>query len=51
MNRTHRKAHGLTWLVLLPLLMAIIYLAQIGQLAAPAVVDDPPRASAAGELP
>lgn len=51
MKRSHRKAHGLIWLVLLPALLAFVYLAQQNTpLPAPAL-ESAPAPSERGALP
>ncbi len=50
MKRSHRRAHALIWMLLLPLLLFTVYWADSRRLDPPPAVD-PSDASAAGLLP
>ena len=51
MKAHHRRWHAVTWLLLAPLLLVGIYLADAGRLDPAPAVTNPPAPSAAGVLP
>lgn len=51
MKQTHRKVHGLVWLLLFPALLWFVYLAQSNAEVEMPILETAPHASSAGELP
>lgn len=51
MKKTHRNAHLIVWLFLLPTLLGFVYFAQQGKPTKAPTVDAAPHPSKAGELP
>ncbi len=51
MKRSHRRAHALLWLILIPVLVVAIYQADQNRLAQPPAEAVIPQPSGAGVLP
>ncbi|MFK7732605.1 MAG: hypothetical protein AB8B48_13380 [Pseudomonadales bacterium] len=51
MKQSHRKVHGLAWLLLLPLMIGFVYMAQNSKPPTAPAVSSAPAQSEQGELP
>lgn len=51
MKRTHRTVHRLIWIMLVPLLLCFVLLAQTSKPNEIPLIDEAPHPSAVGELP
>jgi hypothetical protein len=51
MKRSHRTAHRLVWLLLVPLLLCFVFLAQNSEPNKVPLIETAPHPSAVGELP
>ncbi|MEM7358683.1 MAG: hypothetical protein AAF431_06290 [Pseudomonadota bacterium] len=51
MKKSHRTTHRVIWILLLPLLLGFVYMAQQEEPAKPTTIEQAPSPSAVGELP
>ncbi|MEM8499345.1 MAG: hypothetical protein AAF542_15080 [Pseudomonadota bacterium] len=51
MKQSHRKVHGLLWLLLLPLMVGFVYMAQDSKPPTLPAVSSAPAQTERGELP
>lgn len=51
MKQSHRKVHGFLWLLLLPLMLGFIYMAQNSEPPLVPTIDSAPAQTERGQLP